>query len=181
MKKRLKNPFYKIRKAFTLIEVIIYIALSSVVIVSIMTFSIHMIYTGEKTIIRHEAEQNAYFVLQRIIDEIRSAKDLNINSSDFGNNPGVLSLSKKDAEKNPTVFNVSDSIIRIQQGSKSPLPLLPDNIQITNLVFTNLSIANKTKTIRIQLTLRHKNADSSNMADVTVSVEGSAVIRSQSS
>ena len=167
------------KKAFTLFELIIYISLVSLVMVGITTFAIDVNYAAKKTELRIDLKQNAYFAVERILNEIRSANALNDLSSTFDVHPGVLSLAMDDAGENPTVFDINSNTLRVRQGAGSPINLTLDDYEVTNLIFRNLSVSNRSNNIKVELTLRHANAAQSNLADAEISVESSAQIREQ--
>lgn len=168
------------KKGFTLIELILYIAIASMIMVGITTFSINIIFTSEKSEIRQEVQQNAIFAMQKMMQEIRESNDLNIGTSTFGSSPGVLSLSRNNGAEDPTVLNVSNGSLQISRGATGPFDLISNNIEVTNLIFTNLSFGGRTTIIKIELTLNHKNAAVSNIADAEVSLRGAALIREKS-
>lgn len=168
------------KEGFTLIELILYIAIISIILVGFMTFSLDVIYSGEKSEIRQTVQQNAIFSMQKILKEIRTSNDLNIGSSTFDTSPGVLSLSKNLAGDDPTIFDISSGNLQIQQGTNGPYALTDDNLEVTNLVFTNQSVSNRTTIVGVELTLRHINADQSNLTNAQISLHGAAVIRERS-
>lgn len=168
------------KEGFTLIELILYIAIISMILVGFMTFSLDVIYSGEKSEIRQTVQQNAIFSMQKILKEIRTSNDLNIGTSTFDTHPGVLSLSKDTAGDDPTIFDISTGTLQIQQGVNGPYPLTADDLEVINLVFTNLSVTNRTTIIRVELTLRHVNADKSNLANAQITLKGAALIREKS-
>lgn len=153
----MKNGNYKLTLGFTLIETVIYIAIISVFLVSVIQFSTNVIRTGEKARVMNEVQQNARFALERITREIRSADSVNIGASTFDSHPGVLSISKGGAN---TVFDLSGGVLRITEGAGSPVNLTTGSVNITNLVFENFSVINRTQNIRISITVEHSASDS---------------------
>jgi type II secretory pathway pseudopilin PulG len=167
-------------KGFTLIELIIYISLVSMVMVGIITFSLNVIYSGDKSNIRREVQQNGLFAMERVINEIKGANDINVGLSTFDTDPGVLSLEHNDPTKDPTTIDVSNGYLQITQGTSGPYALNSNNLEVTSLIFKNHSLANLTKIIKVEMTIRHINADKSNVANAEMTLKGSAVIREQS-
>ena len=165
---------------FTLIELIIYVALSSILLVTVITFGLNTIYSGEKSEIRQETLQGSTLAMQRILEEIRSADDLNDGTSTFGSSPGVLSLASSTSADDPVVIDVDSNMLQLTLGAGSAIDLLDESLEVTNLVFTDLSRSNYTKHIRVELTVRHENYDESNLAAAEVGLTGSALIRTQS-
>lgn len=95
-------------KGFTLIELIIYIAIVSVVLVLVTGFSFNILYGNIKTQAVRETQQNARFALEKITRSIRAGQD-------------------------PSIFTVSDGIL-YQEG----VALTTDQVRVTVLDFTSL-------------------------------------------
>ncbi|KPJ55096.1 hypothetical protein AMJ47_01050 [Parcubacteria bacterium DG_72] len=96
-------------RAFTLIELIVYIAIVSVVLVLVTGFSFNILYGNIKAQAVRETQQNARFALEKITRSIRSGQD-------------------------PSIFSVSDGIL-YQQG----VALTTDQVRVTVLDFTSLN------------------------------------------
>ncbi len=157
----MKNPNIKIRnlnltKGFTLIETIIYISIISVFLVSVIQFSTNAIRSGEKARVIHEVQQNARFGLERVAREIRASDGVNTGASTFDSHPGVLSLSTTSGT---TVFDVSSGVLRINEGSGA-VNVTTNTVTITNLVFEDFSVSNKTQNIRVSITVEYAGNDS---------------------
>lgn len=167
------------KKGFTLVELIIYVAMIGVVVIGFLNFGLNVIYTGEKSEIRQEVQRNATYALQRVLSKIKEANAVNAGSSTFDSHPGVLSLEMEDSAVDPTVFDISGGILRMTEGVSSPVNLIPAELEATNLVFSNLSVSGRTSNIKIELTARHRNYNVSNLAEAEMVIEGSASIRKQ--
>ena len=92
---------------------------------------------------------------ERITQAVRSASG--INSPSMGNSANSLSLQMANPDLNPTVFEVSEDKIRLSQGISGPYELTTDELEVTNLNFTNLSYPDTPGTVRIEMTIKHKN------------------------
>lgn len=97
-------------KAFTLIELIIYVAIVSVVLILISGFAWNIIYGNAKNAALREIQQNARFAMEKITQAIRA-----------GQNP-------------TTAFTVID--YTLYQGA---VPLTTSQVKVTNLQFTLIS------------------------------------------
>ena len=156
-KKRARNSF-KNGAGFTLIETLIYLAIVAVAVGSFVVFSISVSGSRNKTFVIQEVQANARTAIQIMSQKIRAAEGINTAASTFGVDPGVLSLAVSDISKDPTVFELDqdDGILRITEGTASPVVLVSDEVKITNLVFTNLTSGGKGN-IRIELTVEYNN------------------------
>ena len=122
---------FKKAKAFTLIELLIY---SGILVVSagLITGIVHTISRANLRIQVEEELNNQLIRFEEIFrQKIQIAKGINSISGSF------LSLEMSDANKNPTVFTLTDNIVSIQEGSDSQLALNnSDKVKITSLTFT---------------------------------------------
>lgn len=166
------------RQGFTLVELMIYITIISIFLVSAIQFSVAVLQAGEKARIQTEVQQNARFAMERIRREIRTADDVNTGASTFGAHPGVLSLAHDDVVSDPTIFDVSSGALRIKQGTGSPTNLTSSRVEVTNFVVQNRSVAGRTRNIQIQLTLSWAD-EVATPFDTTISLQSSVVIREE--
>lgn len=148
------------RNAFTLIEILIYLAIISLILVMVVNFLWSIVFGNIKESSHQEIQQNARFVLTKMTQEIKKATA--INSPLFGE-PSVnsLSLSMADSGLNPTIFDIFDGKLRITQGSQQ-FYLTSDQVTISNLRFTNLSYQDTPGTIRIEMTVEYVNPENLN-------------------
>jgi len=100
-----------------------------------------------------------------------------INSPPPGGTSGVLSLANQSSTKNPTIFDVQSSTIRITEGAGSAVNLTSSKITASNLNFQNLSNASPPDVIRISFTLTFINNSGRNEYSYTQKFYGSASTR----
>lgn len=96
------------KKGFTLIELIIYIAILSVVLVLITDFAWNILYGDVKSQTVRETQQNARFAMEKITRAIRA-----------GQNPAII-------------FIVNNGILY-----QSGVALTTERVKVTNLNFTS--------------------------------------------
>lgn len=173
----MKNNF---QRGFTLIETLIYgLLVSGMILVSIL-FSLSVSEGNQRARAFQEVQQNARMAMERIVQEIRAANNLDAAGSTFATSPGVLSLTHDDASKSPTVFSASNNVLRIRQGTGAIIPLTSDLVNVTSLIFTNLSVSNRTKNIGISMTVEHVNPGNDSSYAASTTIQSSATIRNQS-
>jgi type II secretory pathway pseudopilin PulG len=148
-------------KGFTLIETLIYIAIIGTAISSFVVFSISIGNSRNKSYVIQEVHGNARVALDLISQRIRNASSVNISASTFDIDPGVLSLAMVDSTKNQTLINLTgnDGTLQITEGVSSALPIVSDEVKITNLIFTNLTASSAREHIRIQMTVEYAKSD----------------------
>ena len=165
------------KRGFTLVEFIVYTALTSIVLVLALNFITDAFFARVKSEAVLVTGSNARFGMERMIQDIREAKAVNVGSSVFGTNPGVLSLQMPDGAKDPTVFDVSSGQLRVASGGSGPFALTSSTVTVSNLVFTNLSSTPKTKDIKIQVTVETGQSVERPEFKATATLESSATLR----
>ena len=123
----------------TLIEIIIYVAILSLISIAFITISINMMSLKTKSISQQEIGSNLRFISQKINYEIKNSKSI---SSTTASN---LTLISADSSRNPTVFDLNNGNIRMGFGNSGSCPvnnpcILNSNlINISQFSVTNLS------------------------------------------
>ena len=143
------------RKGFTLIEFLIYIAIVSSILVLMSGFLWNIVFGNIKETAYQEVQQNGRFALTKISQEIKKATGI-ISPA----NPGDVSdsLTVLMADGSNTIFSVTGDKLRITQGSPSvSFYLTSDEVKIINLQFTNLSYPNTPGTVRTEMTIEYLN------------------------
>ena len=149
-------------QGFTLIELVIYIAILGTVLLSFTYFGLNVAGTRNKVNVVEEVQANGRIALAVLSQRIRDATGVNTSTSVFGANPGggVLSLMMADVPtKNPTVFRLDavSKALQIQEGTANAIFITSLQVQVTNLVFTNLTSTGSRANIRIELTISYNN------------------------
>ncbi len=149
------------RKGFTLIETIIYVAVIGGVLASFVVFSMSISNSRNKTYVVQEVQANARTAMNLITQKIRTANGVNISSSTFDTDPGILSLSMNSSTTNPTIISLTqdDGLLQIKEGEDGVLSAVSNQVKVTNLVFTNLTASSTKENIGINLTVEY-NSDS---------------------
>lgn len=167
---------YRNTQGFTLVELILYIAISSIFMLASVSFAWDVIYGRVKSYTQQEVNQNMRFTTKRITYEIRNAAGINSVTANS------ISLSNTDSARNPTVISVSSGRVRIGYGSTgncpttSPCFLTSNGVSVTNLSFTNLSQGTTTENIQFTISMQ-STGDRSEFQESQTYV-GSAELRS---
>lgn len=169
----------KARRGFTLIEVILYTTLVAIIATAATTLFLSYLDVQTKNRVLEEVAANSRVAITRITQAIQSANDVNLGSSIFGTNPGKLVLTMEDAVIDPTEFDVSAGALRIKEGSGSPQVLTGSLVNVSNLIFTNLTVTGKIKDIQVNLTVTHLNPQNDPRYDATLAVQTAASLRKE--
>lgn len=142
-------------KAFTLIEFLIYIGIVGTIVIAASAIAFNIFFVKAKIESIEAVSQNARISMERIANRIRNAEA--INSPAPGTSVSTLSLQMADAAYNPTIFDVSGTTLRIQEGAAQAVNLTSSQVLVTNLQFSNISYTDTPGTVRAQMTVRLVN------------------------
>jgi type II secretory pathway pseudopilin PulG len=146
-------------KGFTLFESMLYIALMGVVLATLSSFVMQLMHARVKLEAKSEVLHAARLVEMRISDALRHANSINVGTSVFGSDPGVLSLEMQDPLKNPTIFrlNADNGRVEMSEHGGAYVALTSTRLSATNLVFQNLTSADDTGVVQVLFTLQTVN------------------------
>lgn len=143
-------------RGFTLVEFILYIALTSLLLVAVSATGLNILFGKAKLSAVAEVEDTSRMAMERIIKSVREAEA--INSPASGGSAPALSLQMSDGSKNPTVFDATPSgTIRLKEGASLPVVLTSQSVVISNLSFDNISPLGGTGTVRIEFAASSTN------------------------
>lgn len=161
-------------KGFTLIELILYVAIVTLLLSALVPFAWNIIEGGAKSATQQEVFSNARYISERIKYEIRNATGINSVSST------QISLITDNAATNPTVISSSSGMLTLKQGSGSPVALNSPNASVSAFTFTNYTSGDSaTKHIQFVFTMKANYPGATNRQEFneTTTIEGSAEIR----
>ncbi|MEK9175007.1 MAG: hypothetical protein AAB795_00270 [Patescibacteria group bacterium] len=165
------------KKGFTLVEFILYISIVGVILVSFMYYMIDISSSSTKSDAFAEVGYNGRVAMEKISREIRNAVDINVGASVFDTHPGALSLTTSNPNTNPTTINLSGAVLQIKRGAGPVLPLTTSKVEITKLIFSNLSQSGTPGNIKILLTIRYKNPQNIDEFNASTTLESSVSLR----
>lgn len=166
------------KRAFTLIELLLYMGIVSVVMTTLVLYAWNVIQTGARNSRQEEVTAAARQFSERIKYEIRNSSGIDTANSDFINDPGKLSLNSTLSSNNPTIILSESNRGAIKTGTDAIDYLTPSNTLISSLKFYNYSSAdNKTKQIVFGFTVR-STIPSQGGGYESMTLESSAEVRS---
>lgn len=139
-------------KAFSLIEVIFYVAIISIFSVVIASFWGSITEIQERNQAMSAINTEAAYILNTLSRSIRNATS--ITSPTAGNSASTLSLTGTPT----TVFTAATGGLTMQEGAGAAVSLKSNQVTITSLTFTNVSNTGTAGAIRIALTLNYVNS-----------------------
>jgi len=166
---KIKNSKSQSNFGFTLIEMIIYLAIVSIVLVSISYLILDVIGGQTKSYAGQEINQNIRYITNILIKDIKAAEDIGSLSS----NTLVLTMSGEDITYN---FDGVSSIITRQVGAGSVVTLNSSLVEVDGS-FTDLSYQGRSKNISVYLDINFKNPENLTDYDVNSNANFSVELR----
>lgn len=158
------------QKSFTLIEVLVYIAILSIIIVAISAFVLWSTHSTAKAKVMRETLYNVRRALEIMTYEIKIAKSISPTSN----------INHLILENNTTtefyLCGVDSTTLCQKKGAETPIFLTSDKIEVNNLEF--LQIATSTPSIQISLKVDYKNPTNRPEYEASVNVTSTAALRS---
>lgn len=174
IKKDLKNKNYA---GFSLVEVLISIAIFSMILLVVLSFFLSINASNSKTKADREAQENAKMALEKMTYEIRSAKSIYTPTTTSNQ------LSLETARYLPTGeistfidFFLCGSAICLKTESQDPIILTSSSVQVTSLEFTRL-LNGTIPSVRIDLTVNYVNPSNSLNSSAVVNLTSTASLR----
>lgn len=157
------------KNGFTLVELLIYTALTIVVVglfggILITIVRIQGTQTGTR-----QVTQEADFILNTIKRHIRSADSASASSS-------TLTLTTSSSSTNPTVISLSGGAVLLQEGSQESAALSTDKVVVEELVFSE-KFSGSDKTIDIRLKISNNTDNPQNAAAQTIETSSAPLKR----
>lgn len=165
---------------FTLVEILLYIALSGLFIAAMVPFSLNIFGLYAKAAVARETSAVARGIAEEIVSAIRSADGVDADGSAFGAEQGRLSLDQVGTSDRLTI-DVDDGTLRFRMGNASPVPLHGSSVFVDSIVFENRSSDDET-TEHVDFTLVVSAGAASGRQEYRseVAIEGGAELRNNS-
>jgi len=162
----------KTERGFTFIELILYVAILTIILSAIVPFAWSAIETGVKSAVQQEVNANTRYISERIKYEIRRANNITSVSANS------ISLTNFSPDTT-TVIDLSSGNVRINKNGTGVVNLNSANTVINSLTFTNYtSGGNQTKHIQFVITVAASFAAARQEYQDSVVTESSAEVRS---
>ncbi len=147
------------KKGFTLIEILIYLALVSL----ITTIAIASVYPLIDNYYRNQArldiEGEVNFLMRKINWALMGA--YLINQPTAGSTSTTLSINKEGFSQNPIAFDVNNGDFRISLAGAGPIVLNNVNVKIEKAEFEHISQSGLPALVGIELSIKHSNSNAS--------------------
>lgn len=141
------------KKGISLLETIIYMAITTMVLVFVVNMMMFTSTTFKNFKISRDIKNSASLSVGRMVNEIRKAKSIDDVLSLFNNPNGKLSLNMVNGDK--TTFFLDFGILKIENNGLIEGNLSSDDTFISNLVFKKINNT-KGQAVKIEITIKDK-------------------------
>ena len=160
-------------KGFTLIELLIYSVLSVIIGLVVTITFLQIINVVETTRRSRESLDSAKRAMDVISQEIKHAESIYTETSDFGPNPGQLSLeTTRDlpADENTTYvdFYIDDDRLYMKREDQAAQIVTSEKVKVEELVFTRLNISTDNSAVRVKIKTSYADPISGPTSPVTL-------------
>ena len=171
----MKKMFHN-QKGFTLIEMVLYVSVCSIILLSLSTFLTFLLGARVRSQAITEVNQQGFQVMYQLTQTIRNGRSIQVPS--IGTSSSTLSITTANPILNPTIFTVSSSTFTIKEGSTASIPLTNSRVRVSNLTFDNVSSLSSTdRVIRISFIIDYVNTSNKTEYSYTKTFTGSATLR----
>lgn len=130
----------KNQSGYSLIEMIIYVAVLSVVSLLIINTVLSFNKSYQNVLVLRRLDHSAIDAMERITREIRLSRQIDGANSSFGSNPSVLSLvSRIEGGTKTTKFYLDNGTIKIDLDGNYFGPLTTSQVSVTSLIFNSIN------------------------------------------
>jgi len=126
-------------RGFTLIEIVLYMVIVTIILFAIMSFSIQIFGTNSHAVSVQEIETNIDFISNKISATVKNASSIDVANCIFDNDLGKLSLNVPAPQKSPTIFYLQNGVIYIKEVSGSIMKMNSDYTQCPQLRFSRVT------------------------------------------
>lgn len=144
----------KNKKGFTLIEIIVYVALMGTVIVSFISFVLAANQLKNKAYVVSEVNANLRIAADLISRKIRAAQS--VVSPSVGNSAAALSLDMPGTDPNINFF-LNQGVIYLEEVGVATTSLTSLDVNIKNLIFDNYGTNNSLSNIHFEIEAEYRN------------------------
>jgi len=145
----------KNKQAFSLLETILYIAISSTILTLMSFMLITLLGHKTKNYAQSEIESQGLFIMETIQEDIRNAKT--ITNPTKGSTDQTLILQKKEISKSPIIFELTNKKITRKEGLNTAQNLNSEKTEISEITFETDGNMDTEGTVKITFKINFKN------------------------
>ncbi|MCA9378857.1 prepilin-type N-terminal cleavage/methylation domain-containing protein [Candidatus Dojkabacteria bacterium] len=132
------NNSYNKQKANTLVEVILYMAITAILAIAITSFLSALLSSRSRFETVQAVDNEAVAILEVVNVYLRNATTITALGS--GSSANFITFDSKVASANPVTISVSGNTLQLREGAAGPfINLNSSNTSISAVLFTNVS------------------------------------------
>lgn len=137
-------------KGFSLFEVVVYIAIVSVVMVSILAIAAESMSSRVRAVAMQQVNYQSQFVMSRLTNDIRSATA--IDATDLATNTLTVTLADGTTHQ----YTVTAGVLTLSENGATPVALTGSDVTVTTFTLADRTIVGSTvQTVAIELTIEN--------------------------
>lgn len=159
---------------FTLVELLLYVAIVGSLLIGITGFYATVIDTRVKTQTINEVNQQGTFMMDYILQTVRNASS--ITTPAVGATSTNLVLAVPTGSLSPTTFSLNSSVLQVAEGSNAAVALSNSEVRVSNLSLKNLSRGSTNGIVQVSFIVTRINPTGNNRYDFERTFVGSAEV-----
>jgi type II secretory pathway pseudopilin PulG len=163
---------------FTLIEVLVYIGLLSIILVAIFSFLTQSVHLSGKAKVMRETLDNARRAMEIMVYEIKEARTI-YDPTSTSTQLSLETLHYLPGGEATTYvdFYLCGSQLCLKKEFQDPIILTSDKVEVDSLVFTQV-VTGQIPSVQIELKIDYKNVSSRPEYQASVNLKSTASLRS---
>jgi type II secretory pathway pseudopilin PulG len=156
------------QSGFTMIEMILYIAMASAVLLTGVQLSWNLMLADASARAKQEVYYGARLMMSEVSEVFREAEDVLVGSSTFGTHPGVLALDYPGSGTDVIIDTYTKNVngpsgpatirtVRITQPPSASVDLTSERVDVTNFVVRNYTRGTERKNIKFEISMERLN------------------------
>ena len=151
------------KRGFTLIELIVYVAVLGIVLASVLTFLLWAVKSQTKTDAMRQVVLAGQRALEVMAREIASSQSVYTPTSVFGSSPGQVALQTGAYLPTGETYSYLDFYkcedkLCMKKESQSPLAITSDKVSVASLTFLRFVTGQNRSSLQITITLAAKTS-----------------------
>lgn len=160
-------------------EILIYIAVFSIIIVVLSSFIVWLWHANIRTQVMREILTNVEGAMTRITYEIRNAQSIYLPTTTSSQLSLEISRYLPEGESSSYLdFFLCETQLCLKKEAQDPIALTSDKVEIKNLSFSQVATAINTDSIQINLKAEYKNPQNLPEYQHSLSVTSTVSLRS---
>jgi len=166
-------------KSFTLIEVLVYVAVLAIIISAVSSFFLWAIRSNTKTKVMRETLDNARRAMEIITYEIKEAKSIYTPTTTSSQLSLETTHYLPQGEQTSYIdFYLCENQLCLKKESQDPIALTSDRVEVKNLSFSEIATAPSDSSVQINLEVEYKNPFNLPQYQASVNLTSTIALRS---